>query len=68
MELDPTHIVRALSSYDYLELRLGHFVRDARVLMHSLGVSLCYHVPRQGNSIAHSLTNRARISGFNLFS
>ena len=61
-EGDSEGIIKALVTRDMLSSSYGHLVRDTLCCVNSFRSSSFSHIARQGNSVAHALAQRARLS------
>ena len=61
-EGDSKTIINSLQNSDQLKSFIGHLVPDTLSFVNSLRSWLFSHIGRQGNTITHALTRRARLS------
>ena len=55
-------IINALTTGDMFSSSYGHLVRDTLCCVNSFRSFFFSHIARQGNTIAHALAQRARLS------
>ena len=61
-EGDSETIIKALKAGDMFSSSIGHLVRDTLVIVNSFSSFSFSRIVRQGNVVAHVLTQKARLS------